>query len=1461
MLSTLARELRSVVGEDRVFHDRETLEGGDNWRERLREEIGRCSVFLAIIGREWLQSRDPDSGQRRLDDPGDWVRVEIELALDQARTRRLLIAPVLVDDARMPGDNSKLPTLQGLFECQSFRLRTGTGADWDADVKALIAALEKKGAIAGTTGEVRPPPAWLEPHLTETIERFERHMVASRRGSGAQGQDPYLELMVTERRAEPSSPNSEGNAAKEARPLRQAVETAVAPLLIVGEGGAGKTTSLLCFAARAADRARTDPTAPIPVYANLAHLTTVEDVIALQRLVADAVSPVRDWEELVASAIAAGRRFLFLFDSFNEVPEHLQRNCAVALVRFVQKQRERHACLVASRMVPQVEQLAVPASGFMTLELLRLTRDQVREFLMDRGLGALHERMSSELRDLAGNPFMLHAVARSLAGVKEEALPRNRGQLYQSFVWDWIDNEDRKRTTHRYSYERVKQPLLSHLAKRMTADGQTSLPVGDELAQDIKRQLEDTYKKVEKLGGMPGTWTVDECLGEVLDDGLLKRTGSRLYFMHQSLQEYFTGLYFARVDADALVEFTPKLAWKSVSAYSLEEPPSHRLVPALLMMTGLVKDASSLVEALVSRHPILAAAVIRSAARVDGTLIARLEQEWLDLLEDAVAARRNVGCACLALAGMASGRIIGRLVRIALTGESQDAGRALDVLSTLDAREAVTLEVVGRSMEMTEDASESEIATAIRTLQSDRMVRVLFERWRASSPDSPGRDRAGRLLATIDRGLLGAVLDPLASGGPAPIAVDARAALDAAESSDGFSLGSRLRRALRKYEAAKAIRGEALAQTVAGMADAPEEVLVAALRSDDAVERSTAARVASRRRIPVGDAIVETILRMDAGWETAELVGALVGLYGEEGAVATLRERAKKPCVLVGTLTPDVGAALQTDPESSQLSPAFKAAITHLGVSDDLRLRDAGAGDEGRVWMFEGRRASRYMVLARAEQWELHDCNIRSRALAAIAEIAGEAALSELRSAVLHSEPETQVVAIRALSRRGDETLGPMLLSKLRTETARDVVSAALSVLAQLRIPAAFQLLEDLLSMTADDFSDVHPVWGPSRSQPGWGDQIHSIMTALECDEDVRRGLEGALRSTEPARRAAAATEWTRWLSAKDLSPERHALWRLPEDVEQLLTIALRDEDEDVRKGAIRALINLKTEVGGTRIASHLDDADVEVRLAAASVLVDLQLETAYQRLSASMLELARSSVPLALRQRAAAVLTKLPEGAEPFYQPIQDALEGNWLRALQLADDALLLLPDDVNLHWWRGHALRQLGRLPEAVDSFRRASELKGSLAVIRQTLAETFLELKDYPHAVAAAKLAAEIEPSDADCQSVLAWSSFHAGAFDDALAAAEIAIALDPVHMGAIWVALLVHLQRRDLPAARSMYAHAKRVKDVLAPTCDPALAARVRGAIAAVRADEPDLARLVKELEEIVDALQETRGSD
>jgi cold shock CspA family protein len=88
---------RLGLGEDRLFMDVDSIEPGMDFVDSINDAIGSSVVVLVLIGRQWMTATDRQ-GRPRLNNPNDYVRLEIETAL-QHGTR---VIPVLVEDASMP---------------------------------------------------------------------------------------------------------------------------------------------------------------------------------------------------------------------------------------------------------------------------------------------------------------------------------------------------------------------------------------------------------------------------------------------------------------------------------------------------------------------------------------------------------------------------------------------------------------------------------------------------------------------------------------------------------------------------------------------------------------------------------------------------------------------------------------------------------------------------------------------------------------------------------------------------------------------------------------------------------------------------------------------------------------------------------------------------------------------------------------------------------------------------------------------------------------------------------------------------------------------------------------------------------------------------------------------------------------------------------------------------------------
>jgi TIR domain len=137
--------LAKRFGEDHVFMDVDAIDPGADFTQVVEQSVGSCDVLLALIGHTWTTTVD-EEGRRRLDKPDDWVRVEIQTALDRPDTR---VIPTLVQGARMPAQRDLPQELQPLSHRNAFEIRDSR---WRADVQRLIEDLEELArdrAVAG----------------------------------------------------------------------------------------------------------------------------------------------------------------------------------------------------------------------------------------------------------------------------------------------------------------------------------------------------------------------------------------------------------------------------------------------------------------------------------------------------------------------------------------------------------------------------------------------------------------------------------------------------------------------------------------------------------------------------------------------------------------------------------------------------------------------------------------------------------------------------------------------------------------------------------------------------------------------------------------------------------------------------------------------------------------------------------------------------------------------------------------------------------------------------------------------------------------------------------------------------------------------------------------------------------------------------------------------------------------
>jgi formylglycine-generating enzyme required for sulfatase activity len=126
--------LEQHFSKEQIFMDVDTLLPGVDFVQALEEAVEDCDVFLAVIGARWENIKD-DQGRRRIDNPEDFVRIEVAHALK----RGIPVIPILVDGAQMPSSENLPDDLKGLSRRHAFII----GDRLRSDVQHLINVLEK----------------------------------------------------------------------------------------------------------------------------------------------------------------------------------------------------------------------------------------------------------------------------------------------------------------------------------------------------------------------------------------------------------------------------------------------------------------------------------------------------------------------------------------------------------------------------------------------------------------------------------------------------------------------------------------------------------------------------------------------------------------------------------------------------------------------------------------------------------------------------------------------------------------------------------------------------------------------------------------------------------------------------------------------------------------------------------------------------------------------------------------------------------------------------------------------------------------------------------------------------------------------------------------------------------------------------------------------------------------------
>ena len=245
-------------------------------------------------------------------------------------------------------------------------------------------------------------------------------------------------------------------------------------LLILGDPGSGKTTTLLELARDLIDRVEQDTNQVIPVVFNLSSWANKRQTIA--DWLVDELNSKYDVAKKIGQALVTQQQLLPLLDGLDEVKSDYRDDCITQLNEF--KQNYGVELVVCSR-IKDYEALSNRLNFQKAVYIRLLSLEQIYHYLDSVGaeLTGLRTLMAEDtvLQELAQSPLMLNIMTLAYQGVAVEDLPKTdvveerRKQLFDAYIERMFK---RRKTNQRYKNAQVKHWLI-WLAKRMVEESQT----------------------------------------------------------------------------------------------------------------------------------------------------------------------------------------------------------------------------------------------------------------------------------------------------------------------------------------------------------------------------------------------------------------------------------------------------------------------------------------------------------------------------------------------------------------------------------------------------------------------------------------------------------------------------------------------------------------------------------------------------------------------------------------------------------------------------------------------------------------------------------------------------------------------------------------------------------------------------------------------------------------------------
>lgn len=1407
-LRQLGHDVRAM--ENYVASDKRPL-------QKCLDDVGRCDIYVGIFA--WRYGFIPEE-----DNPNQKSITELEFRHASQHKIPTLIF-LLMQEADWPishvdrGEESKkidsLRSELALSKTVSFFKNCENLA---ALVCTAVTNKVKELEEEQNEQDLKAVSGWLEKHLHQTESEFISHLSGMDQLTAEQASARYVELLVEKH----TRPDQEKELA---RPLSDYVARRGARLVVLGEGGAGKTTSLLKLAFDAARRAGLDPTAPIPIYVKLNFFDTkergfdklIEIIAASSGLPQDQVLSL--WRE-------DSRSILFLMDGFNEIGSDFQSSCARALEALMQ--RHQHICVITSRPVSQVRSLAERCK-IDELNVVQLSDYQLEDFLTRHGAARLYQQMGSELKDLARNPFLLWALAQSCVGLAKTELPRNKGQLYRKLIDTYLfeTQEQRKEPSPtEYNYERVKRPVLASLALRMTQEGVTRNAQDINLLREVHKQLTEIRTAYEGLVDvkpyelMPDPLSAKGVLDEAVLNGVLRRVGDTIEFMHQSVQDYFAAVGM--------------LDWKESQILNLAPPSSFENAfersdgfEAIVMLAGLKHDTGELLESLIGHNPLLAAHCVAASSTVPGMVRSKLLHHCKTMLHQQNMEYRKLACSCLETARIESEELQRDLIDLALFDEEYEVQNAASyTLAQIKSAYAVNYVVDLGLREPYDDKTLKEVSELLFKIDLGAAVTSLFDKWRKSEVGGERRRRAEILLtprsweeSKVSNQLSMIRLDAIRREDTeaSQAAKEALALLKVWQKSHGKKSSilhaSEIRRRMREMAN--------LAESVPNMSISE---LIENLNQNNYVAGHVAAEIGRRGAKEGLEPLIETLYRQRIHKNIKPIVQALESIdraqaqqYLRAGLQNSDSAKQTRAAVALGLMGDFESIALVQKAlrvENSAFRGSAARVLGNFGSDEAVAALTDAAQSENDVEVFQevigacGSAKSesainallnlllrRHSAISLDHEFSPDGDTLRQVARRALVEAAGVGqVIAWLRESAQDKDSFVRAKAIAEMSSFDDEQFDIASVLREALDDQEGIVRAA--------------ALRGIAKRTGGkkELADIFEKAGKDKDA-----RVRS--TAL--DEWVNCGIEGA---------QAALIESA--LSDPDSHVRDTAAMKLRgflEAATDQLSKILEQGETNRRIAAVKTLGKIGESVVFTGIregtlndegkekvlaplSRALGDADERVRLESVKALRSVRYSESQGLVIPILVDVAWHGENVDLRQEAAQLLEYMDDGNSALFKPIWDRLDDRdeYDELIKLIGEDQPFLPNNGYLYALRGDLRQDLKRFDKAHKDYETALKLGFDNAWLRKNCAIVCNELGLYEEAREAARKAVEYAPDDAEAHFMLGWHAYKAGDYRESIEESKIALGLDQTLAMAAFNLGLAYIADHRLDKARTIY---------------------------------------------------------